>query len=439
MLSEAMCRRVVKLQRTLDGEPAGYASGCSQQHVKSNGLCHACAGNVQHCRGCHHVLSGRIMPSRHANATGREYVKRRPVRKRGKAHAPATGGDTQDGDAEHDSNDDSDMHVDDCDVAAAAAGAGGASTHGGVDDESHATDADDGPTRQQYQGVPLHNAIPVAIPDLSARTHNNVNGKFKNARLLPVFKMEKSAKSTLVTALVKSVCRLFRDWCPVDSAGMWREVKRRVDKEFKLHQGEAFAEVRENPVVVSAAESLARMPPTSSEALAINAVLARAGSASYCAAHAMADRVRSGLHPTRRSGGAVLSNDYFKSSAVTGMRSGYKASRRRHRRLLMGVPVKLAVFPVRKSASAVWRLSKWLFRMDNTELRSWGSRVIPHQGKYFRIGARQRLRSIQKLFSEYTAEMKRADPPIPKRELLGYTSFRRAVNVLSSPMKKVAR
>jgi len=320
--------------------------------------------------------------------------------------------------------------------------------------------ADDADSDEQDEK--LANLAPIAAPNplfdaavwlgLNARTTAAAK-RSHTTRLSPnIAELPERDRRYLIQAVVTLVDTMLRTAVPGDTAGMYRHVRERLDTTYGNTECAEKADSAAFQCV--AGEVLHALPPRSREARAILAVVAMTGRENARAALHMETREEDAAGgPGSALGGDVGSEDEDEDDDSDYQHqdeggdsdteddkalslSAYKRARVDYRRMLCGDTFERPKFFRRKRGNvAVAGAVNFLYRANNTTRLSWGCTRITVGGRKEFIGARNRLRSRNRLWHQYDKEMK--DGNVPRANRLHRTAFYRVAGAITAHDLKV--
>ncbi len=273
----------------------------------------------------------------------------------------------------------------------------------------------------------LRAARELKLDDNIRRAAQNSN---KSRRAADIPSLQERTLQSLVQCVVAILLRLFALWSPNDTAGLYSVVRGRLDKHFGIKQEDSVDADAE--VCSAAATVLHGLPKRSREALAIRAVLGGAGKQHLTSVLSEV----SALRETQKEGGDDCENDDHggddsddnvsgpgvKQTAVT--KWAYLRARVHFRRMAVGQT--LAHVPgsrKRTTDDAVQGVIDFVYRANNTSTLSWGCTRLKIDGREEIIQARNRQRSLSRLWLAYKTEVGLAIPPVPLTARVQRTSF----------------
>ncbi len=272
----------------------------------------------------------------------------------------------------------------------------------------------------------LRAARELKLDDNIRRAAQNSN---KSRRAADIPALQERTLQSLVQCVMAILLRLFALWSPNDSAGLYSVVRMRLDKHFGVEQENSVSADAE--VCAAAATVLHALPKRSREALAIKAVLGGAGKKYLVAALSEASALQEARNEggdDSESGGDDSDGDdradesVSKRAAVT--KWTYLRTRVHFRRMAVGQT--LAHVPgsrKRTTDDAVQGVIDFLYRANNTSTLSWGCTRLKIDGREEVIQARNRQRSLSRLWLAYKTEVGLALPPVPRTARVQRTSF----------------
>ena len=254
----------------------------------------------------------------------------------------------------------------------------------------------------------LKDALDLRLPASARRAarRSNASRQAPDIRALP-----RRTVAYLLHVVVAIVLRLLQLWAPNDQPGLYMLLRKRLDAHFLVQaEQDAFRRSR----VCESATLLAReLPRKSHERRAVLAVFAGAGKlfieTLLRRVHGSAASADSSNEDASGSEADSVQSDAPSRGGRTGTQWTRRVARHDFRRMAVGQT--LGSKPRSRTSradAAVQGVLDFLFRADNTTTLSWGTTRLRVAGKVEIIQARNRLRSRNRLWAAYDAEMRAA-------------------------------
>jgi hypothetical protein len=292
----------------------------------------------------------------------------------------------------------------------------------------------------------LRHAQYLKLPDNICKAAR-ISNKARRAANIPA--LQERPLQSLVQSVVAIILRLFELWAPNDVAGLYAVVRARLDKHFRVKAGIGHtAADGDSAIGVAAATVLQSLPPRSQEAKAIRAVLGGAGKpflatvlADVAAARKLAHAAGDDSDVDNDDGKEEQGGDEHGSSDDEGEHAhgaaghnktaktvltawAYLRARRNFRAMATGQTLQRVVATrARRTDAAVQEVVDFLYRSDNTSTLSWGCTRLQISGKEEVLQARNRQRSMSRLWLAYKAEISLKLPPVPRASHVQRSSF----------------
>ncbi len=312
------------------------------------------------------------------------------------------------------------------DPAGAGAGAGAASVADGSDSDrgssstsprararlpsykvihgyASASDSDTSPSSDNDLAVDAHAlSMPPTVQKAAVRSHATRNTT--TLRDLParaLYRLLQCVLALLITFLER--------WAPRDPGGLYWAVRGRLDKRYADDRQPQDDDLTTARILSAAASALQALPPRSRESRAIRAVLGAAGRHTLESGLAEAQALGRGRGDEDNSSGSDTSHtdtDSGEDAAPFLTRHAHRRARAHYRLLTCGSTLERKPGRRRsRSDAAVQSVVDFMYRNDNTTTLSWGSTRLKVGGKVEVIQARNRLRSLGRLWAAYDREM----------------------------------